>query len=45
MTSETIRPFVEGVSGNKAVGYATRELAMSAFSNALKQGKVTVVVQ
>ena len=45
INSETIKPFIEGVSGNKSVGYTTRELANAAFSNALKQGKVMLIEQ
>ena len=38
-----ICPFVKGISGNKFVGYATKDLAIASFTRALADNKVILV--
>lgn len=40
---DNVRQYVEGVRGNRLVAYSTRELAVAAFSNALRAGEVTII--
>lgn len=42
-TRVTIEPFVKGVSGNRSVGYATRELANLAFASAVRANEVAIL--